>query len=249
LPEAFDSRWFRETFAGACEELYVLHRSAANDRSHPSLDPGFVAQLGQNIVRWAISVIRTSGHGATLLFVEPDAADRSEREPYLNIKYRFLDEQPRKRIGHLILQIMEQVSRGGPSASARPAGWVEYVASRDERLAELDEGIFEMAHLLADLSAVDGAVVLTKRLDVLGFGAEISGSLPEVPELAHALDAEARETVIESAASVGTRHRSVYRLSAALPEAMGLVVSQDGGARFVRQVDGRVTYWEQAPAG
>lgn len=111
-----------------------------------------------------------------------------------------------------------------------PAGWADYVASRDERLAELDEGIFEMAHLLADLSVADGAVVLTKRLNILGFGAEISGALPEVPEVTRALDAEARETEPEAATDVGTRHRSVYRLSGALPEAMGLVVSQDGGA-------------------
>lgn len=250
-PEAFDSRWFRETFADACEELYVLHRSATADSAHRPIDPEFVAHIGQNIIRWAISVARASGHGGTLLFVAPDAADRGEPDPYLNIKCRFSDEPPRRKIRNLILQVMEAVSRTGPNASAPNvhAGWSDYVASRDERLGELDEGIFEMAHLLASLSAADGAVVLTKRLDVLGFGAEISGALPEVPEVSRALDPEAAQTIVESATGVGTRHRSVYRLCAAVPAATGLVISQDGGARFIRQVNGGVTYWEQAPAG
>ena len=249
--EAFDSRWFRETFAEACEELYVLHRAATADSAHRPLDPGFVAHIGQNIIRWALSVIRSSGHGATLLFVAPKAADQHVAEPFLNIKYRFADEPPRRRIRDLILRVMEAVSRSGRDVSeaARPVGWADYVASHDELLAELDEGVYEMAHLLADLSAADGAVVLTKRLDVLGFGAEISGALPDVSEVARALDAEARQTILESAAGVGTRHRSVYRLSSALAEATGLVVSQDGDVRFVRQLNGQVTYWEQSPAG
>jgi hypothetical protein len=40
-------------------------------------------------------------------------------------------------------------------------------------LAELDEAIFEYAHLVADLMAVDGALVLTAARDIIGFGAEI----------------------------------------------------------------------------
>jgi hypothetical protein len=31
---------------------------------------------------------------------------------------------------------------------------------------------FEFAHFLADLMAVDGALVVTKRLELVGFGAE-----------------------------------------------------------------------------
>jgi DNA integrity scanning protein DisA with diadenylate cyclase activity len=44
---------------------------------------------------------------------------------------------------------------------------------------------------------------------------------------------------------VGARHRSAYRLSSALPGAVAVVVSQDGGVRWVCQKDSRVTYWEQ----
>jgi hypothetical protein len=44
---------------------------------------------------------------------------------------------------------------------------------------------------------------------------------------------------------VGSRHRSAYRLAGALPGSVAVVISQDGGVRFVCQRGGRVTYWEQ----
>lgn len=62
--------------------------------------------------------------------------------------------------------------------------------------------------------------------------------------MARALDLNADTTVDEPAEKVGARHRSAYRLVAALPGAIVIVVSQDGGVRFVAQKDGRVTYWE-----
>ena len=55
---------------------------------------------------------------------------------------------------------------------------------------ELDEAVFEVAHLIADLSQVDGAVVMTSDLDLLGFGAEITGRLPDIGRVARAADLE-----------------------------------------------------------
>lgn len=86
---------------------------------------------------------------------------------------------------------------------------------------------------------------MTKRNDLLGFGGMISGRLPAVRTVARALDLEGDRTADEPTENVGARHRSAHRLAAALPGAVVVVVSQDGGVRFVAQKDGRVTYWEQ----
>jgi DNA integrity scanning protein DisA with diadenylate cyclase activity len=48
--------------------------------------------------------------------------------------------------------------------------------------------------------------------------------------------------------AVGTRHRSAYRLCAAVPGAVALVVSQDGGVRFVTRRGDAVTYWDHGAA-
>jgi hypothetical protein len=45
--------------------------------------------------------------------------------------------------------------------------------------------------------------------------------------------------------NVGARHRSGYRLAGALSGSVAVVISQDGGVRFVCEKGGHVTYWEQ----
>ena len=70
-------------------------------------------------------------------------------------------------------------------------------------------------------------------------------SLPDVETVWRALDREGERVAEEETGDVGARHRSAYRLCGALPGAVAVVVSQDGGVRWVCQRDGRVTYWEQ----
>ena len=43
-----------------------------------------------------------------------------------------------------------------------------------------------VAHLVAGLSHVDGTVLMTDCLEILGFGVEIAGELPEVLRVARA---------------------------------------------------------------
>jgi len=50
--------------------------------------------------------------------------------------------------------------------------------------------------------------------------------------------------VRESVESVGTRHRSAYRLCNFVHDAVAIVVSQDGTVLVVKWHDGEVTYWD-----
>ena len=86
---------------------------------------------------------------------------------------------------------------------------------------------------------------MSKQNELLGFGSMISGRLPDVESAARALDLEGEKIVEERTANVGARHRSAYRLAGALPGSVAVVISQDGGVRFVCRRGGRVTYWEQ----
>jgi DNA integrity scanning protein DisA with diadenylate cyclase activity len=133
---------------------------------------------------------------------------------------------------------------GAPSGEE--VGWRAYEASNEEKLSDLDEAIFEVAHLIAGLAAVDGAVVMTQRFEVLGFGGEISGNLAGVKAVSKALDVEGNKTVEEPSEGFGTRHRSAYRLCNELRDVIAVVVSQDSNVRFVKYKDGAVTYWDQA---
>jgi hypothetical protein len=103
----------------------------------------------------------------------------------------------------------------------------------------------EAAHLVADLTRVGGAVAMTRGLDLLGFGGEIAGDLPEVPRVRRARDLVGAEREWVRTDRVGTRHRSAYRLCHVVRDALAVVVSQDGGLRFIRWHKDAVTYWEQ----
>jgi hypothetical protein len=194
--------------------------------------------------------MRSARHGGTVIFVPAVfAGELSAENRYVAIKYGFAEGEPRSRLRTLVVRAMNVLAETyghGSKEEPKPVGWAEYEASSNEKIVKLDEAIFEVAHLIAALSVVDGAVVITKRFELLGFGAEISGRLPDVRTVARALDVEGKRVVQEGIEGVGTRHRSVYRLCSELKEAVAVVISQDGGARFVKWKDGAVTYWDQA---
>ena len=89
---------------------------------------------------------------------------------------------------------------------------------------------------------------MNRRFELLGFGGEITEAKP-VRQIHRAIDLEATETAIEMVDGVGTRHRSVYRLCQAHPEALGFVVSQDGAVTLVHADHGNVVCWDQQTFG
>jgi hypothetical protein len=251
--DVFASRWLPESFASVRAELMQLHESARKQAQEPwaPLDANLTRMIGQHAIRRVISVLRDSHHGGTLIFVPPERTEEfSDDNRYVTFRHRFAEGEPRRRFRTLIVGVMNRLAevhgKGEAPYYPREVGWEEYRKTGDEGIAELDEAIFELAHLIAALAAVDGAVVMSKRFELLGFGGEISGELPAVRTVAKALDLEGERISKEPTDGVGTRHRSAYRLCSALGEAVGVVVSQDGTARFVRRMDGGVAYWDHA---
>ena len=115
-------------------------------------------------------------------------------------------------------------------------------------LRALEDAVVELAQLMAALAAVDGAVVMNRRFELLGFGGEITVAEP-VLQIHRAVDLEATQTTAEMVDGVGTRHRSVYRLCHASPGTLGFVVSQDGGITVVHARGSRVVCWDQQTFG
>jgi hypothetical protein len=233
--DVFESDWLPARFTEIRVELDELH-AAERQEGWGTLDHDFVRVLSQHMIKRVIAAMRASHHGGTLVFLPPELAP-----PYLSVKYGFLDEEPRRRFRTIILAIMRALAQSNPAVTV---GWPRYLRDASPALAPLDDAIFELAHTIAALADVDGAVVLTKRFEVLGFGAEIVGELPPVLMVRRALDIECTRHVTEPVEAYGTRHRAAYRLCAAIPGALAIVVSQDGNVRFVSWHDGAVTYWD-----
>jgi hypothetical protein len=253
--DLFESQWLPEQFMRVQEEIMERHEVArqraletSGERWAP-LDTTLPRRIGERMLKRVISVLRDARHGGTIIFVpEKSAADLSGEDLYLDLKYRFGEGRPPFQLPDLIVDVLNRLARlyGEPDpCGQRPVGWREFEATTDEEIATLDEALFEIAHLIAGLASADGAVVLSKSHELLGFGAMISGRLPAVRSVARALDLEGERVAEEETANVGARHRSAYRFAGALPGSLAVVVSQDGGVRFVCKKGGRVTFWEQ----
>jgi hypothetical protein len=250
--DLFRSKWVPARFTSGRSELAGLHAEAraqaeATGERWADLGPDVIRLASQAMVRRFLAAMVSAHHGGTVIMLPPETAEDAVRgNGPLRLKYAFRDGEPRRRYRGLILGLMRAIARAGGSAGMTSVDNDAYALLHDNELASSRDAIFEMSQLIAALSEVDGAVVLTKRFELLGFGAEIMGDLPDVQHVARALDLEAEDTVAEPLLADGTRHRSAYRLCSRLPDALALVVSQDGGVRFVAVQRGEVTFWDHA---
>lgn len=252
--DIFPSRWLRGYFAHMGEELRGMHEESrleaeARGEAWAPLDPELPRMIARRMYLRLFFTLSEARHGATIVNVPPERAGEV-LDGHVSLRHSFEGGEYRRRFRDLIVDTMNGLARahgrGEKTSYPRTVGWEEYAHSEDGELAELDEAISEFAHLVAGLAAVDGAVVMTDRGELLGFGGEISGELEPVLSVEKALDPEGEITVPEGVEAVGTRHRSAYRLAAAVPDALMVVVSQDGNIRFVADMDGAVTCWDQA---
>jgi hypothetical protein len=86
---------------------------------------------------------------------------------------------------------------------------------------------------------------MSNEFCVLGYGAMVSERAKEPKEVFQAHDAGG--TTLgdgEEPKRWGSRHRSIFRLCNEHSDVLALVVSQDGGSKIVKQVGGKVVYWE-----
>ena len=247
--EVFESAWLPKCFDSVRSVFLEAHKEARSLALKPwaALDSSLVETLTQHVVRRIIGSVRSSPHGGTIFVIPPEMAQEVlEENRYMTVKYKVTDKETRKRFQNLMVSVMNALAEvyESEACTGKTVGWDEYVHSDKELLSNLDEAIFNMAHLFADLTSVDGAVILTKSFELLGFGAEISSELERVRTVARALDIEGMETEPVDANNFGMRHRAAYRLCNALHEVIGLVVSQDKLVRIVKWKNGMVTYWK-----
>lgn len=248
----FQANWVKERFLITQENLFKRHRKDP----HYSLEqwakihPGFVGEIYQEFFKHVISTIRRSNHGGLLITLPAETEDVYDDElSPISVKYRFEDNEERKRFKNLVLEIMASLAKicGRLYGPDYVAGWGDYVSLRDEGLAYLDEQVFEFARFVATMAAVDGAVVMTEEPELIGFGGYIQGTYEMGQSVAQALDPEGAQKQVERIEGVGTRHRALYYLCSKVPEALGIVISQDGKVRTVSWNNNIVTWWDIIP--
>ena len=237
--DVFTSDWLSQIFRGQRARIAEIHAQAAGARPNPDL----VRVVSQHMVRRAIFLIRQAGHGGLLLFADTEWLDSSEMTSKgpLKIKYSFRESEARRRYGSLLQRLFEALAKHGDGTIDLQG----FLAAETKDVIGVENSIFELSRLVSGLAAVDGAVVLNKRFELIGFGAEVSGELPYPDVVEQALDLEAERRSAEAANAVGTRHRAAYRFLTAHPSGLAIVISMDGIVRFVANIQGKIVYWDQ----
>lgn len=232
----FPSAWGEGRF----NENALLLQQAPFPTPVRSVEEELVVMLSHHLQRQALVRMRTSGHGGMVLFVPTDKVDYLMASgSILQPKYKVEPGNAGPRYRALLVAIVRRLSELGE------VSWAHYCRSQDATLLALDAEVSYFADLLADMTAVDGALVLTKQLQIVGFGVEIKASQTAISNVYRALDMEGRTLQTVPADHGGTRHRAAYRLCLAEPECLAIVVSQDGGVQFVHQEAGKVIFWDQ----
>jgi hypothetical protein len=242
--DVFDSDWLPALFARELEQVRAEHAALQAKTSSPTLaDPSLVGRVGQHMLRRAIQLVRGARHGGMILVVDAVSGSGAAPPRALRLKYRFDQDEPSRRYRTLLFRILERVAAATSKASV---GWSDFALDASPGLERLEEAVFELSRLVANLAAIDGAVVLDKQFGLLGFGAEVSADLPVPARVWRALDTEARERELDDIENVGTRHRAAYRFVHDHPDGLAIVISHDGGVSFVANRDGEVVFWEQS---
>jgi len=242
--DVFDSEWLPALFAPEREQVRAEHAARQAQTLSPTLaDHSLVGRVGQHMLRRVIQLVRGARHGGMILVVDTTSVSAPDIAGDLRLKYRFIDDEPSYRYRTLLLQILESVAAATSKASV---GWLDFAQDPSQSLELLEQSVFELSRLIANLAAIDGAVVIDKRLALLGFGAEVSAELPVPSRVWRALDTEGRTREPDDIENVGTRHRAAYRFVHDHPAGLAIVISHDGGVSFVANREGQVVFWEQS---
>ena len=249
LNEGFDpfhAQWLHRKFLNVRESVMQAAIGSPTPSDQTRICDSFVRSAAQNVTRRLLSQVRSRAHGGSLIYLPEDYCRTEMLDRWFRFRVRFEQSESTIRFHTLMKRLVVEALRVGQRAGLSIVRWEDFEQMQDSTLRELDEALIQYGHFLADLMSVDGALLMDRGFRLIGFGAEILGETP-VTTVHRALDLEAMNCVKESAQAGGTRHRSVYRLVHANAEAIGIVISQDGGVRFVANQNGKVTYWPYLP--
>lgn len=173
-----------------------------------------------------------------------------------------VSERDRLDLLYRILWLMSKYSHGGavlivPSASScskfvdvkypMPAHFLFGDEKGGESLSPhvRDKEIITYADMIAKLTSVDGSVLLTKHLDLIGFGVETLTDKMEsrIPAMSF-IEYDNTENKFKKFKDNGMRHRAAYRFCNVVEGSVAFVISQDGSIEACTKHGGKVVVYD-----
>jgi len=213
-------------------------------------DDDYPARFYNYFLERILHCVRRKDHGGTIIIVPCQIAkDDTRLTDRINIKYACSYNYAWDVMVESLVNHRKYYDRHFPMWDGKCALtkdlFREYSLLATEE-DELDEALADAAETIAGLTCVDGAVVMTDKLHVLGFGAEVIAASPSLREIVVAARPKHRRVGIES---YGTRHRAAFRFCSSFEDSVVFVVSTDGGVKVVKRVGSNVLLWPDINTG
>jgi hypothetical protein len=188
-------------------------------------------------------------HGGILALVPDDVDEWEQFEELVAIKYACRNYELWSNLKGVLelrrrwFEVGAEIARGEEKCEKKKV--IEMSRLRTA-VDEQEHQLTDRLQLVAALSGVDGAVVMTDRFRLVGFGAELRGKTAvKVVRKAHDWAGEQTEAV--PVEQFGTRHRSAFRFCMEYGAGTAFVHSQDGGILAVKKVGSEIVYWPVSP--
>jgi hypothetical protein len=193
------------------------------------------------VARICIGLRRSSTGGSLLISAKP-------RLKNLSFGHRFHYSRLRDALvldilDDLYLRYLESWGLSGDKSAVFEANKLIFArVDAEDRKEELRGAV----KLVTSLAALDGAVLLTPDLDLSGFSIKIGASSePHVIYDGEDFARKGKKAKTVNLGSFGTRHSSVIRYCRADPQAIGVIVSQDGHVRIAATENKSVVLWDR----
>lgn len=210
----------------AAPEHQDVRRPATQECSHRS-----ILDLYTTSVAGILDRIRLRRHGGSLVISRARLPEASARIKYPVTRHPGLAAD---LVGYF-RTLCELAHMPEP-----PSGDRERLArcASEKKLTLASQQLIRGMNQVSLLAAADGAVLLDRSLRIEGFGARFPVLLP--PEATITDAGTGAEYVCDD---WGLRHQSIFSVCREMEDAVGLIVSQDGGIKAVKNVGGDLYFW------
>jgi len=231
------------------EALYEDTRNSLGDENRDLLKllGEYPRELYFRYIERLLFQIREEHHGGALIVV-PDGVDSSDPElsKLVMVKYpcRFKNVWPLHVLSLALRcrykKLYMDLYRGRTEIPIEKHHDLSSLAQQREMV---ERRISDSVKLIASTSQVDGAVIISDRFQLIGFGSEITVNAPGLREVHLAVDPMAHTPTTVPIESYGTRHRSAFRFCWENENSVAFVVSMDGGVKGVKRVGDKLAFW------
>lgn len=241
--------FFEKPVAELVEEVCnVLQCRRYSEREYFDLPQRLYLQYFERI----IFHVRRKMHGGTVIVVPHTFSEKEAFMDRLLIKYPCIDDRSWNLLTDTLVLKRKyldlHVSLLKRQCDICPEMYQE-VTKVYEEVEEISEALSDSIKFVAALTGVDGAVVITDRLKLLGFGAEVIVASPGLDHVKVSHDVYGTSGKMISIESFGTRHRSAFRFCASIENTVAFVISQDGGVKAIKKKGDDVVLWSDINLG